>query len=295
MSSSPYAGVGTALVTPFKEDGSVDHKRYAEFIDWQIGQGINFIVPLGTTGETPALTEEEDVEVARTALETAQGRVPVLVGCGSNDTAAIIERATRFKALGVTHILSVSPYYNKPNQEGIYQHFKAIRNQTGLEIMLYNIQGRTGSNVEPETVARMFEEGIIFGVKEASGSLIQIQKTHQLTGDGFQIFSGDDAMTQAVMAVGGVGVICTSSNAIPKPIIEWVDTLRAGDYVKGAQLLKPLLPVFEAFFTEPNPIPVKAACSLLGLMDARYRLPMVPPEEKTIQLVREVMRPFHKL
>ena len=293
MSISPFTGVGTALVTPFKEDGSVDHKRFADFVDWQITEGINFIVPLGTTGESVTTTDEEDMAIARTALEAANGRVPVLVGCGSNNTAEVIARAKGFKEVGVTHVLSVSPYYNKPSQEGIYQHFKALRQETGLGIMLYNIQGRTGSNVEPETIARLVEDDIIFGIKEASGSIVQIQKICQLTQGKLQVFSGDDALTQAVIAVGGEGVVCTSSNAIPKAMVAWVDTIKSGDYAKASQLLRPLLPLFEAMFSEPNPIATKAAVSLLGHMDARYRLPIVPPQEKTVHLLRELMRPFY--
>ena len=295
MSTSPFTGVGTALVTPFKADGSVDLQAFAKFVDWQITEGINFIVPLGTTGESVTTTDDEDVEIARTALETANGRVPVLVGCGSNNTAEVVARGKRFAQLGATHLLSVSPYYNKPNQEGIYQHFKALRDETGLEIMLYNIQGRTGSNVEPETIARMAEEGIIFGVKEASGNILQIQKICLMTGEKLQVFSGDDALTPCVLAVGGVGVVCTSSNAIPRTMVEWVDAMKAGDMARGRKMLKELLPVFDTFFSEPNPIPVKAAVSMLGMMEPYYRLPMVPPQDKTVKKIREVLKPFHSL
>ena len=292
MTASPFTGVGTALLTPFREDGAVDLANLTDFIEFQINEGINFIVPCGTTGEGVTLTDAEQAEVIKTCLKVAKGRVPVLAGCGGNNTAAIIGKGKELKELGVTHILSVSPYYNKPTQEGIYQHYRAIRRETGLEIMLYSIQGRTASNVLPETVARLAEEKIIFAIKEGSGSIVQMQKICQLTGDSLQVFSGDDALTMPLMAVGGVGVVCTSSNVLPKPICEWVDTMKQGDFHRAQEQLKPLLPAFEAFFVETNPIPVKGAASLMGLMQARYRLPLVPPSESTMHLLKQVLAPF---
>lgn len=292
MSGSPFSGVGTALVTPFKKDGSIDFAKLAEFIEWQISGGVHFLVPCGTTGESATMTVEEQGEVIKTCIKVANGRLPVLAGCGGNNTAELIRRGKFFKELGATHTLSVSPYYNKPNQEGIYQHFKAFHKETGLDVMLYNIQGRTGSNVLPETMARMAEEGIIFGVKEASGSIVQIQKVCQLTGDKLQVFSGDDAVTPALMAVGGVGVVCTSSNVAPRAIATWVETMQQGDFASAREQLKPLLPLFEALFIEPNPQPVKGAAALLGLMEPNYRLPMVPPQESTMHTVKQALAPF---
>ncbi len=292
MSASPFDGVGTALVTPFRTDGSVDHAKLADFIEFQIGGGVQFLVPCGTTGESATMSVEEQAQVIKTTLGVSNGRLPVLAGCGGNDTAELIERGKLFREIGATHVLSVSPYYNKPSQEGIYRHFKAFHQETGLEVMLYNIQGRTGSNVLPETMARMAEEGIIFAVKEASGSLVQIQKVCQLTGDKLQVFSGDDAMTLALIAAGGVGVVCTCSNVLPRPISQWVETIKAGDFSTARDQLKPLLPVFETMFIEPNPGPIKAGAALLGLMEPNYRLPMVPPTESTMHKVREVLQPF---
>jgi len=292
MSGSPFSGVGTALVTPFKKDGSIDFAKLAEFIEFQISGGVHFLVPCGTTGESATMTVEEQGEVIKTCIKVANGRLPVLAGCGGNNTEELIRRGKFFKELGATHTLSVSPYYNKPNQEGIYQHFKAFHKETGLGVMLYNIQGRTGSNVLPETIARMAEEGIVFGVKEASGSIVQIQKICQLTGDKLQVFSGDDAVTQALMAVGGVGVVCTSSNVAPRPIATWVETMQQGDFASAREQLKPLLPLFEALFIEPNPQPVKGAAAMLGLMEPNFRLPMVPPSESTMHTVKQALAPF---
>ena len=290
--ASPFGGVGTALITPFQQDRALDLDRLREFVEFQIAGGVNFLVPCGTTGESATMTDAEQFEVIAATIQAAAGRVPVLAGCGGNNTAEVIEKGRHLKSMGVTHILSVSPYYNRPTQDGIYEHYQAIRRQTGLEIMLYSVQARTGSNVLPETVARLAREKIIFAIKEASGSITQIQKICQLTGDGLQVFSGDDSLTLPVIAAGGVGVVSVASNVVPGPMREWVDTLLAGDFAQARRQLKPLLPLFEALFVEANPIPVKGAASQLGLMDATFRLPMVPPTENTMHLLKNAMGPF---
>jgi 4-hydroxy-tetrahydrodipicolinate synthase len=241
------------------------------------------------------LSEQEQLDVIRTTLEVAKGRVPVLAGCGGNNTASIVAKGRKLKSIGVTHILSVSPYYNKPTQEGIYQHYRAIRKETGLEIVLYSVQGRTASNVLPETVARLAEEGTIMGIKEASGDINQIQRICSLVGDRIKVLSGDDPMTLPCMAVGGQGVISVASNVIPKPMRTWMDALLKADYAKARTFLPDLLPLFKALFVESNPIPVKGVASLLGLMDAHYRLPMVPPAEGTMNLLKQVLAPFAKV
>ena len=292
MDNSAICGVGTAMITPFTADGAVDMAAMERFIDFQIKGGVNFLVPLGTTGETPTLSDAEQEAIIRLALRMAKGKVPVVVGCTSNNTADVVERGQRFKTLGVTHVLSACPYYNKPTQEGIYRHFKALRDGTGLEIMLYNVPGRTASNALPETIARLGAEGIIFGVKEASGSIIQIQSLCQKVNGDLQVCSGDDAMTLPLMAVGGVGVVSVASNIVPRAMREWTDTMTERNYVKAREQLKPLLPLFEACFVESNPIPVKGGAKLLGLMEANYRLPMVPPAAKTMELMEQVLRPF---
>jgi len=287
-----FHGVGTAMVTPFKRDGSVDFHALNEFIEFQIAGGVDFLVPLGTTGESVTMTGEEQIKVMETALKAASGRLPVLVGCGGNHTAAVIEKGKHLKAHGATHILSVSPYYNKPTQEGIAAHFRAIRRETGLEIVLYSVQGRTGSNVLPETIAGLVEDGTIFGVKEASGNMLQIQKICMMVGERCQVLSGDDAVTLPLMACGGKGVISVASNVVPKAMSEWMRALEAKDYGKGMKLLKPLLPLFDALFVESNPIPVKGAASTLGLMEPNFRLPLVPPAEKTMHLLQDALAPF---
>jgi 4-hydroxy-tetrahydrodipicolinate synthase len=290
--ASQFHGVGTAMVTPFKRDGSIDYRCLNDFVEFQISNGVDFLVPLGTTGESVTMTEEEQIKVLETTLRAAAGRVPVLTGCGGNNTAAVIEKGKHLKAHGATHILSVSPYYNKPTQEGIIAHFRAIRHETGLEIVLYSVQGRTGSNVLPETVARLVEDGTIFGIKEASGNMLQIQKICMLVGGRCQVLSGDDAITLPLMACGGAGVVSVASNVVPKAMAEWMDALEAKQYGRAMSLLHPLLPLFDALFVESNPIPVKGAASLLGLMEANYRLPLVPPAEKTMHLLQDTLAPF---
>ena len=292
MDKSVICGVGTAMVTPFKADGSVDFEAMERFIEFQLDGGVNFLVPLGTTGETPTLTEGEQDEVVRLTLRLAEGRVPVVVGCTSNNTAEAVERGKRFKDLGVTCILSACPYYNKPTQDGIYAHFQSIRNNTGLEIMLYNVPGRTASNALPETIARLGADGVIFAVKEASGSIIQMQSLCQKVNGDLQILSGDDAMTIPLMAVGGVGVVSVASNLVPAAMREWTDTITERNFVKAREQLKPLLPLFDALFVESNPIPAKAGAKHLGLMDTNYRLPMVPPQPETVSLMASVLAPF---
>jgi 4-hydroxy-tetrahydrodipicolinate synthase len=287
-------GVGTAMITPFRKDGSLDIPRLEQFIDFQIREGVNFLVPCGTTGETPTLSDEEQMQVVTTTLRLARGRVPVVAGCTSYDTRHVVEMGKAFKAAGVTHVLSATPYYNKPTQEGIFRHFEALRKETGLEIMLYSIQGRTGVNVTPETVERLVGNKIIFAIKEASGNILQIQEICQRVNGALKVFSGDDLLLLPLMAVGGVGVVSVASNVVPRAMREWVDTMTERNYVKAREQLQPLLPLFHALFVETNPIPVKGAAAILGLMDANYRLPMVPPAEKTMSLLRETLKPFLK-
>jgi 4-hydroxy-tetrahydrodipicolinate synthase len=287
-------GVGTAMITPFRTDGSLDIPRLEQFIEFQISQGVNFLVPCGTTGETPTLSEEEQCQVIKTTLRLAKGRVPVVAGCTSYDTRHVIHMGQTFKALGVTHVLSATPYYNKPTQEGIYRHFQALKKETGLEIMLYSIQGRTGVNVTPDTVERLVKDGIIFAIKEASGNILQIQEICQRVNGALKVFSGDDALVLPLMAVGGCGVVSVASNVVPRAMREWVDTMTERNFVKAREQLKPLLPLFNALFVETNPIPVKGAAAILGLMEPNYRLPMVPPAEKTMAMLREALKPFSK-
>jgi 4-hydroxy-tetrahydrodipicolinate synthase len=292
MTASQIFGVGTAMITPFQKDGAIDFDKLADFVAFQVSGGVHFLVPMGTTGECVTLSEQEQAEVIKTTLAVANGRVPVLAGCGGYNTAAVIEQGRKLKELGVEHILSVSPYYNKPTQEGIYRHYEAIRKETGLNVMAYNIPDRTGSNVLPETLMRLVEEKIIFGVKESSGDVKQIQQLCQLAGDSLTVLSGDEWMTLPLVAVGGKGVISVAANVVPGPMREYLEVLLEKDFDRGRELLASLLPLFEALAVEANPLPVKAVASMLGLMDTHVRLPMVPPCESTMHTVKQAMAPF---
>ncbi len=289
---SQITGVGTALLTPFRQDGNVDLPVLERFVAWQIGQGVNFLVPVGTTGEAPTLTEDEQCAVLESVLRVAAGRVPVVAGCSSYSTQHAIERARRFQALGITHILSATPYYNKPTQEGIYRHFAALRDMTGLRIVAYSIQGRTGVNIAPDTVERLVRDGIVFGLKESSGDVLQIQEICQRTGGALKVFAGDDGLVLPAMAVGCVGVISVPANLVPRAMREWVDTLTAGNILPAREHLRRLRPLIDALGAETNPIPAKGAAALLGLMGAHLRLPMTAPAEKTMALLRDALRPF---
>ena len=289
-----YRGLGTALLTPFSADGALDLPALRRFVEWQIAEGVQFLVPCGTTGETPTLTQTEQEQVIENVLDQAGGRVPLLVGCGGNNTAALIEKGRRFAALGVTHILSVSPYYNKPTEKGLLEHYRALRGETGLQVLLYSVQGRTGSNVSAEVVAQLAEEGVIFGVKEASASIAQMQQIGLLCAEAiergdFVMLSGDDAMTLPCTAVGGRGVISVASNVIPRAMRRWVDRQMQGDFLAARGQLKHLLPLFSALFLESNPVPVKAAAHALEKMTLTYRLPLVPPSESVRRRVENAL------
>jgi 4-hydroxy-tetrahydrodipicolinate synthase len=290
--TSAITGLGTAMVTPFTAGGEVDWAALERFVEFQISGGVNFLVPCGTTGETPTLTDAEQVRIVETTLKISRGRVPVVAGCTSNNTAELVERGQKFKAIGVKHVLSASPYYNKPTQEGIYRHFKALREATGLNIMAYSVQGRTASNILPETVKRLVDDGIVFAIKEASGSILQQQQICQTVNGKLTVLSGDDALTLPLMAVGGSGVVSVASNLVPRPMRDWVDTMTERNYVKAREQLKPLLPLFDACFVESNPIPVKGGLSQMGMMGLHYRLPMVPPSEKTMATMKLALAPF---
>lgn len=292
--SGGIAGLGTALVTPFTADGRVDGSALERFVEFQIAGGANFLVALGSTGEASTLSEAEQSRVLETVLKVAHGRVPVVAGCTHNDTAALIERAKRFAALGVRHVLSASPYYNKPTQEGIIRHYRALRDATGLNIAAYTIPSRTGGNIAPDTIARLVDDGTIFALKEASGNILQIQEICRRVNGGCAVLSGDDAMTLPVMAVGGAGVIATASNAVPRAMRNWVDALVERDYARARERLGTLLPLFEACGVEPNPIPIKAGLNLLGLMEGHVRLPLVPARVETVAALKRALAPFAK-
>ena len=275
-------GCGTALVTPFRRDGSVDDAALRRLVQFQLREGIDFLVPCGTTGETPTLEHGEYMGIIRLVVEEVAGKVPVIAGVGGNNTKKVIELAGEVAALGVQGILSVAPYYNKPTQEGLYQHFKAIAEAVDLPVILYNVPGRTSSNIEPATVARLSKVPNIVGVKEASGSITQQMEVLVAVGPGFRVLSGDDSFTFPLMALGSVGVISVVSNEIPGPMTRLTRLLLEGKYDEARKLHFELLPLMQANFIETNPIPVKAALAMMGMLEEVYRLPLVPmkPENR---------------
>jgi 4-hydroxy-tetrahydrodipicolinate synthase len=269
-------GCGTALVTPFRKDGSVDEAALRRLVQFQLREGIDFLVPCGTTGESPTLAHGEHLGVIRVVVEEAGGKVPIIAGVGGNSTRKVCEVAAEVEGLGVQGILSVAPYYNKPAQEGLYQHFKAIAEATDLPVILYNVPGRTASNLEPSTVARLAQIPGIIGIKEASGSIVQQMEVLNAVPPGFSVLSGDDTFTFPLMALGGRGVICTTSNQIPGPMTKLSHLLLEGSYEAARQLHFHWLPLMQANFLETNPGPVKAGLALMGMIEEVYRLPMVP-------------------
>ena len=285
-----FTGCGTALVTPFRKDQSLDEETLRRLVRRQIDAGINFLVPCGTTGENPTLTRRDHLRVVEITVEEAgKQQVPVLAGAGGYNTAEVIELAREVKAVGADGILSVTPYYNKPSQEGLYQHYKAIATAVSIPIVVYSVQSRTAVNVEPATMKRLAEIDNIVGVKEASGNLAQVASILAQVPDRFNVLSGDDAVALPVIALGGRGLISTTSNEIPAEMAELVDTSRRGDLVAARQILRRYLPLIEVNFTESNPIPVKAAMALMGLLEPVWRLPLVAPKPESQVRIEKVL------
>jgi 4-hydroxy-tetrahydrodipicolinate synthase len=286
MRSPPLFGCGTALVTPFTAAGAVDERALRALVDWQIAEGIHYLVPCGSTGEAATLTSAEHRRVVEIVVEQAQGRVPVVAGAGSNDTRKAIALSREMRDGGATHLLHVSPMYNKPPQRGILAHFRAVADATELPVIVYNVPGRTGSNVAPETTLALAEEPNIVGIKEASGDLDQITHIIRERPPHFAVISGDDALTLAVMGAGGDGVISVVSNATPRPMATLVERCRAGDRPEAQRLHERLLPWMQSAFVESNPIPVKAALALMGRIENSLRLPLVPLADTHLPTVR---------
>jgi 4-hydroxy-tetrahydrodipicolinate synthase len=286
---TPWTGCGTALVTPFTRDGALDDAAIARLAKRQIDAGIHFLVPCGTTGESPTLSEDERVRVVELVVEQAAGRVPVLAGAGGYDTREVVQSAQRMKRAGASGILSVTPYYNKPTPEGLFQHYSAIAGEVGLPVVLYNVPGRTGCNIDVATLVRLSTIAGIVGVKEASGNISQIVEVCAAVPDGFLVLSGDDALTLPVMAVGGHGVISVASNEVPGEMSRLVEEAERNDFVAARRIHAGLLPLMTVNFIESNPIPVKSAMAALGLMEEVYRLPMVPPREASRAKIRQVL------
>jgi 4-hydroxy-tetrahydrodipicolinate synthase len=285
----PFTGCGTALVTPFRRDGSLDEAGVARLAKRQIDAGIHFLVPCGTTGECPTLTEEEQTRVVELVVAEAAGRVPVLAGAGGYNTQEVIYAARRMRAAGADGILSVTPYYNKPTPEGLFQHYSAIAEAIDMPIVVYNVPGRTGCNVDPATIARLSGVRNIVGVKEASGNMTQMCEVCAAVPDDFIVLSGDDALTLPLMAIGGRGIVSVASNEIPAEMSRLVEIAERGDFASARALHQRLLPLLLVNFIESNPIPVKSAMASLGLLEEVYRLPMVPPRPASKQKIEAVL------
>ncbi len=285
-----FTGCGTALVTPFQQDGSLDEATLRRLVQRQIEDGIHFLVPCGTTGESPTLSREEHLRVVSITVEEAAGKVPVLAGAGGYNTHEVIELARACEKAGADGVLSVTPYYNKPTQEGLYQHYKAVAVAVGIPLIVYSVQGRTGVNVEPDTLARLAEISNITGVKEASGNVSQIATVIHKVPAGFAVLSGDDSITIPVIALGGHGIISVASNEIPGPMSQLAAAANAGDFATARAIQKKFLPLMNINFVESNPSPVKYAMSLMGLLEANYRLPMVPPTQASKDKIAAVLR-----
>lgn len=291
MNKPMFTGAITAIVTPFKEDGSLDLEAYKELINWQIEEGINGIVPCGSTGEAATLTLEEYEEVIKTCVDTVSGRVPVIAGAGSNDTAKAIAFSKIAKKLGADALLHVTPFYNKPTPNGLVAHYKAIAEAIEMPIILYNVPGRTGSNVQPKVIARIAREvPLVVGVKEASGSITQIMEVIQLVPEGFSVLSGDDSMTLPLMALGGVGCISVVSNEVPGPFSKLTKAALDGNWEEARRLHFELLDLMNVNFIESNPIPVKTALSLMGRIKESFRLPLVPIEDKSREELKKILK-----
>jgi 4-hydroxy-tetrahydrodipicolinate synthase len=290
-----FTGTGTALVTPFRRDGLLDEPTLRSLIKRQIDAGINFLVPCGTTGESPTLTHQEHLRVVEIAVELAKGKVPVLAGAGGYNTHEVITLARELADLGANGILSVTPYYNKPTQEGLYQHFRAIAEAVSLPIILYSVQGRTGVNIEPATVARLSQIENIIGIKEASGNISQMATILNAVPEDFLVLSGDDAITLPLISLGGRGVISVASNEIPAEMARLTRLALAGDFSGARHIHRHFLPLMEINFVESNPIPVKTALAEMGLLEAVWRLPLVAAKPENRARIRAVLETLNLL
>ncbi len=284
-----FTGTGTALVTPFRTDGSLDEGTLRRLIQRQIDAGVDFLVPCGTTGESPTLTHEEHVRVVEIAVALAKGKVPVLAGAGGYNTAEVIAMARELAELGADGFLSVTPYYNKPTQEGLYQHYRAIAEAVPLPIIVYSVQGRTGVNIEPATVKRLAQIENIVGIKEASGNVSQMAAILNAVPEDFIVLSGDDAITLPVISMGGRGVISVVSNEIPAEMSRLTRAALQGDFQTAREIHRRFHPLMEINFVESNPGPVKAAMAEMGLLEAVWRLPLVGPKAENQMRIRAVL------
>jgi 4-hydroxy-tetrahydrodipicolinate synthase len=284
-----FTGCGTALVTPFRQDLSLDEAALRRLVRRQLESHVDFLVPCGTTGECPTLDHGERRRVVEITLEEAHGVVPVLAGAGGYNTSEVIEAAKELHAMGVDGILSVTPYYNKPTQEGLYQHYKAIASAASLPIVVYSVAGRTGVNVEPATVRRLADIENIVGIKEASGNIGQMAAIVNGVSENFVVLSGDDAIALPLAALGGRGVISVASNEIPEEMTRLTRLCLENNFPAARELQRKYLPLMEVNFVESNPIPVKAAMAMMGLLEPVWRLPLVPPRPENLAKIRGVL------
>jgi 4-hydroxy-tetrahydrodipicolinate synthase len=290
-----FAGAGTAIVTPFTRDGSVDEAALRRMVRRQVEQGIDVLVPCGTTGESATMTADEQTRVISITVEEAAGRVPVVAGAGSNDTRQAVEKSRAIAALGVQGLLHVSPYYNKPTPDGLVRHFAAVAEASTVPIVVYNVPGRTGSNIDVKTLLRIAEHENITAVKEASGNLGQVCEILRDRPDGFEVLSGDDALTLAFMAHGGEGVISVAANQVPGEMHRLCVAMREGNLAEARRIHNRLFHLMNLNFVESNPVPVKAGMALLGLCEENYRLPMCPPKESTREAMRAALKQLELL
>jgi 4-hydroxy-tetrahydrodipicolinate synthase len=284
-----FQGCGTALVTPFKEDLSLDEEALRRLVQRQIEGGIHFLVPCGTTGENPTLTRQEHLRVVEITLQEAKGKVPVLAGAGGNNTREVVELAKEVEAIGADGLLVVTPYYNKPTPDGLFAHYREISRATRLPIVVYNVPGRTGLNVEPATLARLANIDRVVAVKEASGNISQMSQIFQAVPHDFAVLSGDDAITLPLMALGGVGVISVVSNEVPYAMSRLASLCLEGDFPAAQQMHRRLHSLMEINFIESNPGPVKAALAMMGLIEPAYRLPAVPPRPESLKKIERAL------
>jgi 4-hydroxy-tetrahydrodipicolinate synthase len=285
-----WTGVGTALVTPFTTSGDLDERAVRRLGRRQIDAGIHFLVPCGTTGENPTLTDAERIRIVELLVDEANGQVPVLAGAGGYNTREVIQLAADMQHAGAAGLLSVTPYYNRPTQEGLYQHYRAIAESTRLPVIVYNVPGRTGVNVEPSTLARLAELPNIVGVKEASGNITQMCEICRVVPPDFIVLSGDDAITLPLMAIGGRGIVSVASNEIPAAMVEMVEAAERGDFVRARAVHNRILPLMQINFVEANPLPVKAAMAAMGLLEETYRLPMCPPKPESKAKIVKILK-----
>jgi 4-hydroxy-tetrahydrodipicolinate synthase len=285
-----FTGVGTALVTPFTKSGAVDEAAVAKLAKRQVDAGIHFLVPCGTTGETPTLSPAEKRRIVEICVEQAAGRALVLAGAGGYDTLEIVHAAAEMQKAGADGLLSVTPYYNRPTPEGLYHHYKTIADSTPLPIIVYNVPGRTGCNVDPATLLKLSSIANIVGVKEASGNVTQMAEICRSVPEDFIVLSGDDALTLPLMAIGGRGIISVASNEVPAEMVHMVEEAEKGDFAGARHWHNKLLPIMQVNFIESSPGPVKFAMAAMGLCEEIYRLPMVPPRQASKDKILAVLK-----